>query len=221
MDANKEKLTKKRYTFITAMVLLVGLIGAFLPDKNNKPQLQPQDLLAELNDEARFLSTDEVAFELINANPSVQLIDVRTPQEFEKYHLPGAINIPLADLLSPDWEETLNQDVKTNVLYSNGTIFASQAYIICRRLTYKNLYIMKGGLNEWFATIIKPAKPSDLTNDVDQQRYQTRLAASQFFTGGGSTVAPGAQSEDSANTGTTEVKTEKKKKAAGGTAGGC
>lgn len=221
MDALKEKLVRKRYAFVTALALIIGLVGAFLPDKDNRPQMQPQELLAELNDDARFISTDEVAFELINGNPSIQLIDVRTPAEFEKFHLPGAINIPMADLLLEDWESTLNQDVKTNVLYSNGTIFASQAYIICRRLTYKNLYILKGGLNEWFATIIKPTRPSDLTNDVDQKLYQTRLAASQYFTGGGTLVAPatGADSGDNASDAPTKV--EKKKKAAGGVSGGC
>ncbi len=35
---------------------------------------------------------------------------------------PGAINIPLADLLSDQYTDILNQDVKMNVFYSNGTL---------------------------------------------------------------------------------------------------
>lgn len=32
------------------------------------------------------------------ANPSIRLVDVRTPSEYREGHLPGAINIPLQEL---------------------------------------------------------------------------------------------------------------------------
>ncbi len=32
------------------------------------------------------------------ANPSIRLVDVRTPSEFREGHIPGAINIPLQEL---------------------------------------------------------------------------------------------------------------------------
>jgi len=32
------------------------------------------------------------------ANPSIRLVDVRTPSEYREGHIPGAINIPLQEL---------------------------------------------------------------------------------------------------------------------------
>ncbi len=32
------------------------------------------------------------------SNPSIRLVDVRTPSEFREGHIPGAINIPLQEL---------------------------------------------------------------------------------------------------------------------------
>ena len=74
----------------------------------------------------------------------VVVVDVRTPEEFKEYSLPNAINIPLAELLKTDekgayvWEDYINQDVKTNVFFSNGSIYSTRAWVICTRLKFKN-----------------------------------------------------------------------------------
>ena len=79
---------------------------------------------------------------LVDKDPSLQLIDVRSTGEFEKFSLPGAINIPLENLLNPEFEDVLNQDVKLNVFYSNSSNVANQAWMITRQLGYKNNYVL-------------------------------------------------------------------------------
>src|SRR5262249_44730868 len=41
--------------------------------------------------------------EMLQADPSIQLIDVRSPSEWSMGHLPGAISLPLLDIDSRMW----------------------------------------------------------------------------------------------------------------------
>ncbi|OQX96990.1 MAG: hypothetical protein B6I20_13580, partial [Bacteroidetes bacterium 4572_117] len=115
---------KTKYYFISALVIILGIILLFLPFKQNINQLSPEKLLLTITNNDRFFSTDDVARFIISGDPSYQLIDVRSEEEFEKFSLDGAINIPLSKFLDKDetgsyeWEAYLNQDIKTNVFYS-------------------------------------------------------------------------------------------------------
>ncbi len=181
---------KKRYYFISGLVILLGLILLFLPFKHNRNELSPKNLLLSITNNDRFYSTDEVAKVIISGDPSFQLIDVRTPEEFAKFSLPGAINIPLANILDKDeegyleWEGYLNQDVKTNIFYSNGSVYANQSWMLTKRLNFPNNYVMKGGLNKWVETIMRPQKPLASAEDDVWTRYEFRKGASIYFGGG-------------------------------------
>lgn len=48
--------------------------------------------------QADFEVSAKVLRDAIKAEPGLQLIDVRTPQEFADGHIPGAKNIPLEDI---------------------------------------------------------------------------------------------------------------------------
>jgi rhodanese-related sulfurtransferase len=109
------------------------------------------------------------------------LIDVRDEKSFASYSLPNAINIPLEKLFNEDSEGYLNQNQYDVVLFSNDHFYADQAWILCNRLGYKNMRVLKGGINEWYATIINPLKPADNMPVTDFELYATRKAASMFF----------------------------------------
>lgn len=59
------------------------------------------DLLNGLTDKERFLK----ALELVKADCSVTVVDVRTPDEYKEGHLPGSVNIPLEKLAVADIDE--------------------------------------------------------------------------------------------------------------------
>lgn len=169
-----------------AMYLIpLGVIIAAVPENKTKPyKLTPPQLLEEVREGAQFVSTDQIADMIIQEDPSLQLIDVRSSDEFEKFHLPGAINIPLTDLLNDDWEAYINQDVKMNVFYSNGNTYANEAWMITRQLGYLNNYVMMGGMNYWAETIMNPEKPATTSPDDEFALYDFRKGASQALGGG-------------------------------------
>lgn len=195
-------------------IIPLGLIIAAVPENKTKPyKLTANQMLEQVKEGIQFVSTDQIADMVIQQDPSLQLIDVRSSDEFEKFHLPGAINIPLSSILSEDWEAYINQDVKMNVFYSNGNTSANEAWMITRQLGYVNNYVMMGGLNHWAETIMNPEKPAVTSPNDEFARYDFRKGASQAL-GGGS-----LESTESGGAGTPPppIQTKpKKKKVAGG-----
>jgi rhodanese-related sulfurtransferase len=175
----------RRYTIlaILAIVLAAGLL--FIPNRGEKKEITPEKLLAAINDPARFLSTDAVTERIIGGDPTLQLIDVRPEKQFNTFALPGAVNIPVDSILSPSWTELLHQHGKDKVFYSNGDVEADAAWQICARKGIHGVFVMKGGLNHWYNTIIKGAEPLNTASSDDLDLYSFRLSARQYFTGGG------------------------------------
>jgi len=193
-----KRIIKKRYIFMASVLTGLALLLVLLPEKHTSKELKPEQLLQEINDNTRYVSTDEVAEKLIYGDAYLQLIDIRSFDDFRKFHLKGAINIPLDSILNKDekgnyeYEDILNQDVKTNVFYSNGTVYANQAWILLRRLNFKSNYVMKGGLNRWIETVIQPQRPLPTASQEEFYLYNFRRAASMFF-GGGSVSSVAAE----------------------------
>jgi rhodanese-related sulfurtransferase len=163
----------------------LGILIAAIPD--NKVVVEksnPQQILAEMKDGSQLVTTDVVADMLVKKDPSLQLIDVRSQAEFEQFHLPGAINVPMDNLLSEENSALFDQDVKMNVLYSNGTTAAGQAWVLLRQQGYKSLYILQGGVNYWAETILSPAQPSATASDDELAKYDFRKAAGGVLGGG-------------------------------------
>lgn len=174
----------KTYIVLALIVVLVAVGLLFLPEHSNFEEINPELLIKEINDPARFLSVDQVAERLIDEDPSIMLIDVRTPEQYKEYSLPRSFNIPLDQLLDSAWKDYLNQENMDVILYSNSDLYADQAWIICTRLGYKNLYVMNGGLNEWYTCILDPSEPLETAPTEEFALYSFRLAASQYFGGG-------------------------------------
>lgn len=174
---------KPRILLAIFAVPLALIIAAVPENTTHAFKLTPSQLLEEANSGVQYYSPDEIADMIIKEDPSLQLIDVRNADEFEKFSLPGAMNIPLTDILSEDWQAYLDQDVKINIFYSNGSLKSDKAWMITRQLGYENNYVLMGGLNYWVETIINPTSPNATSPDEEFARYDFRKGAGSALGG--------------------------------------
>jgi rhodanese-related sulfurtransferase len=200
---------------LALFIIPMGLIIAAIPQNKTKPyKLTADELLSEVNTRTQYVAPDAVADMIIKKDPTLRLIDVRSQDEFEKFSLPGAVNIPVTDLLSEAYTDVLNQDIKMNVFYSNGTLTANEAWMITRQLGYKNNFVLEGGLNYWFDAILNPQKPASTSSDEEFAKYDFRKSAGQAL--GGGSVVQSSQDQGTASAKPAIKSLPKKKKAAGG-----
>jgi len=201
---------------LAAFIIPLGLIIAAVPQNTTRPyKLSATELMDEVNTRTQFVTPETVADMIVKKDPTLLLIDVRSQDEFEKFSLPGAINIPLTDLLNDQYTELFDQDVKMNVFYSNSTLMANEAWMLTRQLGYENNYVLEGGLNYWFEAILNPQQPASTSADEEFARYDFRMSAGQALGGGGAAVQSTEGSAAPAAKPAIQAK-PKKKKAAGG-----
>ncbi len=205
----------KNYLFLTILMLLLAVGTFFIPKKQLvKHERSPEKLLMDITQPSRYVTTDQVAKMIIEQDPTLELIDVRPADEYNKFTLPDAVNVPLKDILTPESQDNLGIEDMNAVFFSNDDIMADQAWVISRRMGYKNIYVMKGGLNCWIETIINPVEPPETAPETAFETYHFRKAAGIYFTGG-NTVQTGDTGTKKAKV---KVRRKKKEKAA---SGGC
>ena len=188
-----------------------------LPKYKKNEGVAPDLFVKNVISSERYISTDLLADRLVNQDPTVLLIDTRPEDEFRNFALPNAINIPLKNLLDEDFNGYIDQNVYDVILYSNDNFYADQAWMISNRLGYTNLYVLKGGLNEWFNTIINPKLPDETMPQEAFELYSFRKAAGMFF--GVGMINPEAKKEIKSVPVKKVITVKKKKKKA--PEGGC
>lgn len=166
-------------------ILLIGLgvILAFLPFNIAKSfQLRPDELLSKSVSDDSYLSVDQVARFINNEDTTFQLIDVRSAEQFKECNIPGSINIPFNNFSDPKWEVYLNQKGLKNIYYGNGEQTASYAWTISTGLNYGNNFVMKGGLNEWYKTVMLSQFEGENITPRENALFENRFNARKTFT---------------------------------------
>ena len=164
-------------------LLCLGLILAILPLTSNRSFIvRPQKLLSEVLDNSTYLTVDQVARFVVSEDSSVQIIDLRTPDEFRTVNIPGSVNIPYSKLLDKDPAGILNNGKTWNIFYSNGDFESNYALAIARGLNLKNTFVMQGGLNEWYNTVMNSSFSGEKISAKENALFETRTRAKKMFT---------------------------------------
>jgi len=165
------------------VLLCLGLILAFLPRSGNSSfSVRPQSLLSEMLDNNTYYSVDQVARFVVEEDSTVQIIDLRTPEEFRRSNIPGSINLPYNTIIDRNPASILNNGKTRNIFYSNGDINSNYAIAIARGLNIKNTYVMKGGLNEWYNTIMNSSFTGEKITARENALFEARTRAKKMFT---------------------------------------
>ena len=169
-----------RVTFSVGIIGL-GLILALLPLSSGRSFIvKPQKLLSEVLDEKSYFTVDQVARFIVSEDKTIQIVDLRTPDEFRNMNIPGSINVPYQELLKNDPGNFLSNEKIKTIFYSNGDLFSNSALVIAKGLNFKNVFVMKGGLNEWYNSVMN----STFTEEIISARENADAA--RFDDGEGS-----------------------------------
>jgi len=127
-----------RKSIIFTLLLVVIIFGAC--------KETPTDITS-IKGEIELISPQQV-YDAIYKDRSIQLIDVRTPEEFKGNHLKGAQNICVT---SDDFKEKVKMLDKNKpvYVYCNRGGQSAQAAIALKELGFTKIYDMEGGILLW------------------------------------------------------------------------
>ena len=133
------------------------------------------ELMAEVDGALDHIEPEELADRLMAGRDDIALVDVRPAEEFNAFHIRGAVNIPLAELpgaLGPHRNRGLI------VLYSNGMTHPAQARDSLQRQGFGNVYILTDGLAGFRERCLKPVS---LRNEPLSRAVADRVKAWRAF----------------------------------------
>lgn len=126
------------------------------------------------------------------ADPSVRIVDMRSPEAYQSGHIPDAVNVPVSDITStingvpfefdqPEMQATLNRigldPEMTIVIYDDlGMMSAARFFWSLDLVGHPDARVLNGGWNAWVAagletTDLEPQiRPSEYPVQLDESR---------------------------------------------------
>src|SRR5262245_40821058 len=90
----------------------------------------------------------ELGVRIAWADPTLAVLDVRTPAEFADGHIPGAINVPHTELAArmAELEGLRERDI---VVYCGSGPRAEQAIVVLEKSGFRRLFHLQGDYTRW------------------------------------------------------------------------
>jgi rhodanese-related sulfurtransferase len=118
---------KRTYMFGMIAPLVLVAIVAFAPGKQDLIQYRISEAKRQKTCVFYEISADKLAYEIVNHYYRINIIDVRSPEEYAEFHIPMAINIPYDQIMEREWEHIFKQKNKVNVFYADADTLVRMA----------------------------------------------------------------------------------------------
>jgi len=168
-----EQITKA--TFLSIMLASIAACGS-----SNEPAVSLTDIAQAAAQQDDRESVEDLANWLIEGRGDIKLIDVRSPEDFEKGSIAGAENIPIAQIVSQEVLQRLPSD-RMIIVYSNGSENAAKAAVLLR-LSGIDAHLLAGGYKAWHERVLNPDISAEELDGESLQVSEQR-AYSCYFVG--------------------------------------
>lgn len=150
---------------IRRLLLIAAIAGGLLAAVAGEPaRVDVKGLASMIEREEDHVSAVELARWIRDRKPGLRIIDLRTAEEFEEYHLPRAEHASMQALF-----ETRFAPDETIVLVSDGGAHAGQAWVLLQARGHRRSFFLSGGVQAWLAEVMNPV-PGQGT-DMELSRY--------------------------------------------------
>ncbi len=176
------KVTLTSKTLAAAVVILLAAVVALAATLVKGTGAGPVDapaLAQKIATEKDQVTPGELARWIMEKKQDYLLVDIRAPWQYDDYHIPTAINVPLSELFESAGLAKLSRGKKV-VLYGLGAGQAAQAQLLLNLKGY-DAYSLQQGLAAWWRDIMTPVslQPGSTSPAGFRQAKQVR----QFFMG--------------------------------------
>lgn len=150
------KLFAPLYTGPVLIMLVAAVVVLWLPESPRAKwfETNAETVLQEAADGNQYVMTEELAYKLLNPKENnYLLVDVRGDEAFAEFTLPGSVHIPADKVLDLGYNKLLSESKKPILFFGFSDTEASRAWMSLRRAGHKDVFVLKGGLNQFFETI--------------------------------------------------------------------
>ena len=182
----KSDITK--YSIGIGLAVLVILITVITPTRGELMNKRIDEKIASGECQPQMMDDDKLAYELMHNYYHFNVVDVRSPEEFKKFHIPTAINIPLEELHKAENISRIVQNIKTNVFYGASYEQSQRACLVSKYHGKADNFALNSTADE-FNTNFFLLSGDAPDNKLDNETYVFRKEAAQKLKEIGEAVA--------------------------------
>jgi hypothetical protein len=165
------------YGSAIGIAFMILVVISVTPDKTERLEKKVIKEMSRTDFSVVSIPSDKLATEIINNYYKINIIDIRSADEFKVYHLPFAVNIPIEKLSARDWKKFIDQRHKTNYFYADNDTEAQKAYLMAMHLGKAENYILKETADEFRKTYSNLVPPASGASKSEINVYNFRLKA--------------------------------------------
>jgi rhodanese-related sulfurtransferase len=167
-----------RYAMAAFIPFIVLAVVTFLPNREQIILNKIAEAKRQQKCVFKEIEADNLAYEIVNHYYQLNVIDVRSTEEFEAYHLPLAINIPFDEIMDRKWENIFKQTLKKNVFYADSDTLVRMACLKAKFIGRSDNQILRETVSEFkeLYSNIKHPGSNALKKDLEVYHFRTRAA---------------------------------------------
>lgn len=178
---NPELQPERKYLVIAGIVIFIGLSTFLLPEKQSSIMNKANDPAVVTKTEYRKISSDGLAYRLIDQNDNIVIFDLRSKENFKELALPQSENVTLEFLFGKDAKKKLSLKNTQKIFVGDSEADEMKAAYIATVLGYQDISILKGGFGEFKSTILDFKMPAGEISRNEADTYKFREKASSVL----------------------------------------
>jgi len=148
-EADGHSFKGGRHFAFATILIAVTLVLALLPEKNEQMLEEASVLAADPAAVYKVMDSDELAFRLLEGDHTMQVFQIKMQNDRDSLLLPGAALLDLKTLAAKEGSVLLGSTFTKKVLVAGDEQTEKEAYQLASLMGYRNLYILKGGMEEF------------------------------------------------------------------------
>lgn len=177
--SNPEFMPAKLYYGIALVVVIISFSAFLMPERQSEIINKSGDQIIINSFQPEFMTADELAFRLIDADKNLRIIDLRSPEAYKEMNFPNSINMTNKELFGKDAATVFSKKNAVYVLIADNEELEKQSAYITSEIGYENVYILSGGLNGFKENIINFKMPENKgsRNEADVYRFREKASS--------------------------------------------
>ena len=127
------------------------------------------------------IGAKDLAERMLTGDRNLTLVDLRPREEYDVWHLPGAVSLTVPDLLGEPGKKILADPARLVVLYSNGPTHPGQAWVELNKRGLRNVKVLDGGLEAFKSEVLTPRSLSGAASEAQSKQSAPELAILRAF----------------------------------------
>lgn len=161
-------------TFI--LVIVIGLLTLNWPDLEYKRSLE--ETVEVILQEEDLVYPEDLVMIVDYEEPGYAIIDLRSPYDYIRGHINGAVNMPVNSILDKENLKNFNKyatDSVTVIFYGKDQLEANGPWMILKQMGFDNIKVLMGGYH-YFTT-----GPLDIYDMPEIPAYMVEEPAYDFY----------------------------------------